>query len=435
MATMIAMPKLGLTMNSGILQEWRKCVGELVKKGEILYVVATDKLTVDIESPADGVLLAAIIKEGEEVPVGTNLGAIGEIGEEIDIPAAETPQLKGPEIQPPTQNAARETAPGTRQAVGIAASPKAKKIAREAGIDIASIQGSGPKGWVVANDVLAVAAQEQKSVRVSPAAAKLAADKGVDLRAIGKAPGERIMKSDVFAAASPVSGSLTRRIPITQMRRIIGERMLQSVNTIPSVSYTVYADMTSLNALRSVCNERLEKKNIKVSINDIMMKLCAKLLMENPMFNASVEPEAFVLHGTVNIGLAVALREGLLVPNIKDVQTKNLTQIAEERALLVEKARGGKLSPDEMTGGTFTISNLGNMGVEIFSPIINPPEAAILGIGTTTERPVVKDGHIQALPMAALTLCADHRLVDGAEGAAFLARLKDIVECPGMFLL
>lgn len=247
------------------------------------------------------------------------------------------------------------------------------------------------------------------------------------------------MKSDVAAvvgAATAPTGR-ERRIPMTQMRRVIGERMLASATTIPSVCYFADVDMTALNGLRSRINARMAEKAgaVKVSVNDMLMKICAKLLLECPLLNGSVEADAFVMHDYVNIGFAVALPGGLMVPNVKNVHLKGLADIAAERAELVAKTRGGGLSPDSLAGGTFTISNLGMMGVDCFTPIINPPEVAILGVGTTVEKPVVRNGEIVARPVAALSLTADHRLADGADAAQFLSRLKELVEDPGLFLL
>ena len=419
MAMTITMPKLGLTMNSGSVRQWKKKVGDAVKKGELLYVVATDKLTVDMESPADGVLLAITVKEGEEVPVGAPIGLIGAQGEQASPDApADTPAPTG---------------------AGSPSSPKAKKLAREKGIDLATLstfEGTGPRGWVVARDVL--------RGKASPVAAKMASEAGIALESFDT--DKRVMKADVQAKIALLGESISpeshSRVPATQVRRIIGERMLQSVTTIPSVCYFADVDMTALNTLRAAYNERLQKKNlkIKISVNDILMKLCAKLLLENPMVNASVETvngeiKAFILHNDVNVGFAVALTGGLLVPNIKNVERKHLTRIAEERAELVEKARSGGLAPDQMTGGTFTISNLGMMDVGAFTPIINPPEAAILGVGTTTDKPVAVDGSVVIRPVAAFCLSADHRLVDGADAARFLSQLKELVENPALFLL
>ena len=292
----------------------------------------------------------------------------------------------------------------------------------------------------MARDVL----EADRGVKASPVAAKMAAEAGIPLESFDG--DKRVMKADVQARISPEgwgersASKDSRRVPATQMRRVIGERMLQSVTTIPSVCYFADVDMTALNKLRAAYNERLKNSQIKISVNDILMKLCAKLLLENPMVNASVETvggeiKAFILHDEVNVGFAVALTGGLLVPNIKNIEKKSLTRIADERFDLVEKARTGGLTPDQMTGGTFTISNLGMMGVWAFPPIINPPEAAILGVGTTTDKPMVVDGSVVVRPVAAFCLSADHRLVDGADGARFLSQLKELVENPDLFLL
>ena len=440
MAVTITMPKLGLTMNSGSVTEWKKQIGESVTKGEILYVVATDKLTVDVESPADGVLLAITIKPGEEVPVGEAIGAIGDPGEKVEgaAPAAPAASAAPAPAAAPAAPAA-SPAPVANRAGRAPSSPKAKKIAREKGIDLSSVTGTGPMGWIVAKDVLGDPASG--SPKASPVAAKMAAEAGLDLASV-PAAGSRIMKADVTAAvgqaAAPAAAAGgTRRIPMTQMRRVIGERMLASTTSIPSVHYFVDVDMTALNAMRVSCNARLAKKEgaVKVSVNDILMKFCAKLLLDCPLLNGSVEADAFVMHDYVNVGFAVALPGGLLVPNIKDVQVKGLETIARERAELVAKARGGGLAPDSMSGGTFTISNIGMMGVDSFTPIINPPEVAILGVGMTKDTPVVKNGEIVIRPVATLCLAADHRLVDGADAAEFIAKLRELIEDPDLFLL
>jgi len=437
MAKTITMPKLGLTMNSGSVRQWKKKVGDAVKKGELLYVVATDKLTVDVECPEDGVLLAITIQEGQDVPVGTPIGIIGASGENVTAPAA--PKVSAP-IDASTFTGSSPSASAPHKAASPkAASPKAKKLARENGVNLAVLQGTGTNGWVVARDVLA-AAKSAGDVKASPVAAKMAAESGVDLASFDT--GKRVMKADVQARLAD-SRAADNRVPITLMRRVIGDRMLQSHISIPAVNYFTDVDMTALNSLRAAYNEKLKDKGIKVSVNDILMKFCAKLLLENPMVNASVEindgvdkkPSAFILHDFVNVGFAVALPGGLLVPNVKNVQIKGVAQIAEERAELVEKARKGGLTPDQMTGGTFTISNLGMIGVGAFTPLINPPEAAILGVGTTADKPVVVDGAVVVRPIATLCLTADHRLVDGADGAAFLSRLKELVERPDLFLL
>ena len=439
MATAITMPKLGLTMTSGSVKEWKKKVGDAVKKGEILFVVATDKLTVDAESPADGVLLAITVKDGADVPVGGTIGYLGAAGEAV--PAEAAAPAAGPAAPAPAAPAAAAPkaapAPAAQAPSGpVAASPKAKKIAREKGIELSALQGTGPRGWVVARDVLE--AEGRGAGKTSPVAARMAREAGLDLASLGASG--RLMKADVAASiASMGAGANDPFVPATQMRRIIGERMLESVNTIPAVRYFADVDMGAMEALRKRLNERL-KGGVRISVNDILMKLCAKLLVETPMLNASVQTEegriaGFVLHGSVNVGLAVALPGGLIVPNIKDVQNKGLKEIAEARADLVERARCGALTPDDTMGGTFTLSNLGTVGIDSFTPIVNPPEAAILGVGSTRDKPVAVDGEVVVRPIATLCLSADHRLIDGADAAAVLAKLKELIENPELFLL
>lgn len=441
MAVTITMPKLGLTMNSGSVAEWKKKIGDPVKKDEVLYVVATDKLTVDVESPADGILLAITIKDGEEVPVGAPIGIIGEAGENVgDVSApAPTAETAATNSAPATPAPVAQTEPAAAAKGGhIPSSPKAKKIAREKGIDLSTVLPTGPMGWIVAKDV--ANAQASSTPKATPVAARMAAAAGIDLASV-EASGSRIMKADVAAGMAPnavaVPAGGERRVPVTQMRRVIGDRMLASTTSIPSVHYFVDVDMTAMNSMRARYNARLAKKEgaIKISINDILMQFCAKLLMDCPLLNGSVEADSFVMHDYVNIGFAVALPGGLMVPNIKSVQSKGLEAIARERTDLVAKTRGNGLSPDSMTGGTFTISNLGMMGVDAFTPIINPPEVAILGVGTTREMPVVENGEIVARPVATLCLAADHRLVDGADAAEFIARLRELIEDPDLFLL
>lgn len=480
MAATITMPKLGLTMNSGSVQEWKKNIGDTVAKGEILFTVATDKLTVDVESTDSGTLLAYLVEIGQDVEVGGGVALIGEAGEQVSAAAssavspAASQTASAQEAAPDTAKASAESAgsqssapagaaaaatPSTQAAPccsgsgakagregRVASSPKAKKLAREKGIDINSLQGSGPDGWVVAKDVLA-AAESGNAPKVSPLAAKMAAGAGLDLSSVSASgPGGKIMKDDLIAAAKKIlaeagistgaAAGSEQRLPKTQMRKVIGERMLASTSGIPSVNYFTEVDMTALNEFRASCNARVAKSGgVKISVNDIIMKFCAKLLMEHPLLNGSVEQDAFVLRDYANIGFAVALPGGLLVPNIKNAQSKSLGQLAAERVELVERARSGALSPDEMAHGTFTISNLGSMGIDTFTPIINAPEVAILGVGSTREKPAVVDGAVVPRPIAVLSLTADHRLVDGADAAPFLARLKELIENPNIFLL
>ncbi len=434
MAQPIAMPKLGLTMTAGSVAEWKKHEGEFVRKGDILMVVATDKLTYEVEAPADGTLLKILVQAGASVPVGEVLAYIGLKGEEIP---GGTSGVERPAQVFMTAAPAPHAAPaGEAVRTRLLASPLARKTARSLGVDLSLVGGSGPGGRIVRKDVVAFSESRGAArQRISPTAAKMATELGVDVSAV-QAEG-RIMKADILRTQTPApeTGAGDRRIPMTPMRRVIAERMSLSASTIPAVSYDIEADFGNLADLRKVLNEQLEQKGVKLSINHLLMKICARALMEFPMANASKEGNEFVLHGDANIGTAVSVPGGLIVPNVKAVQRKSLGEIATETEALIERARKGTLDLSEIQGGTFTITNLGMFGIRSFSPIINPPEACILAVSAANERAVVRNGQIVVRPVANLTLAADHRILDGAEAAKFLAAIKNYVENPLLLLL
>lgn len=435
MASPVTMPKLGLTMNTGVVSQWKKKEGEFVRKGEILMVVATDKLTFDVESPSEGVLLKVLVPEGKDVPIGEILAYIGAAGEIVSAAVPETPvPASVKDVTPPLSAPAVLSELQSAPTGEIRATPLARKTAREAGIDLARVAGSGPSGRIVRKDVdaAAVSVLGGPAVKASPVAAKMAAELGVDMASIRK--DGRVMKEDVLrAAAAPEAEDV--RIPLTPMRKVIAERMSLINATVPLVTYTLEADFSALVALRSKIKDEGTKKGVKISYNHILMKICAAALKEIPFANASFDGDAIVLHGNVNIGLAVSVEGGLLVPNVKAVQSKSLLRIAEETEQLVEQARSGSLALDAMQGGTFTITNLGMFGTQSFTPIVNPPEACILGVNAIVDKPVVVNSEIVVRPMSALCLAADHRILDGAEAARFLARIKELVENPWLLLL
>ena len=488
----VTMPKLGLTMTEGTVSQWKASPGDRVKKDELILVVATDKLTYEVVSPIDGAVLEILVNEGETVPVGTVLAVLGVEGEKAAAverqeekqgpePIPKEPAERPPVLTPPSggaeakvdlpeAGAGRKAAPASplakkwarsfeldpasiegsgpggrvvkedvmRASAAYRATPLARKIAREAGIPVQEIPGTGPMGRTTAGDVKAyLESPPREKVRVSPAAARLAKDLQVPLEMI-KVPG-RIMKEDVLRAVGAAEGSEAgeRRVPLTQMRKVIADRMSFSASTIPSVFFNIEADFTEFIAFRKALNEELERNGVKVSFNDILMKICARALVEMPMANASYDPERneYTLHEDINIGIAVAVEGGLLVPNVKKVQEKTLTEIAGESLELVNKARRGELLLEEMQGGTFTITNLGMFGIHDFIPIINPPEACILAVNAVTERPVYRDGQVIVRPMSMIGLSADHRILDGADAARFLARVRELVEKPWMTLI
>ncbi|HPE67300.1 MAG TPA: 2-oxo acid dehydrogenase subunit E2, partial [Synergistales bacterium] len=290
MASPVTMPKLGLTMNTGVVSQWKKKEGEPVRKGEILMVVATDKLTFDVESPSEGVLLKVLVPEGKDVPIGEILAYIGAAGETV---AGAAPEMPAAAPAAEEKKAAAPSEVRSAPAGGIRATPLARKTAREAGIDLSLVAGSGPSGRIVRKDVDAAAASGGGAVKASPVAAKMAAELGVDMASMRK--DGRVMKEDVLRAAA-VPEAEDVRIPLTPMRKVIAERMSLSNSTVPSVTYTLEADFSALVAFRNKVKDEAAKKGVKISYNHILMKICAAALKENPLANASFEGDAIVMH-------------------------------------------------------------------------------------------------------------------------------------------
>ncbi len=427
MAINFTMPQLGLTMTEGTVTKWFKKVGERVAAGEILAEISTDKITNQIEAPTDGTVLAVLVPEGGVAPVKAVLAILGEPGEKIDIATSEVAAASAPAAE-----AAPAAAPAARTAAApagdgrIIASPLAKKIAREKNVDLALVTGTGPNGRIVEQDVLDFIARQAAAPKASPLAAKIAAERGVDLSAIAK--DGRIMAADVLAALPAQASAAT---PLTGMRKIIAERMSLSWQTAPHVHLTVEVDMTAAGRLKDAL---AAATGAKTSYTEIIVKCAAKALGEYPLVNASLQDGAIVQHGSVDIGIAVALESGLIVPVVKNAAAKTISQIRDEIADLGARARQGKLGPDEYGCSTFTVTNLGMFGTDHFTPIINPPEAAILGVCRVVKRPMVVDDAIVVRPMANLILGFDHRLVDGAVAAQFMARLRALLEEPLLLL-
>ena len=440
MAKVIVMPKLGLTMTEGTLSKWLKHEGEAVKEGEPLFEVETDKLTNTIEAAASGTLLKIALPEGGVAPCMEPVAVIGEPGEDFAsllggaAPAEEKPAAPA---AAPAASAAPARKPGER----VLASPAAKKLAKELGIDLALVPGTGPKGRVTEDDVrnykpaAAPAAEPaEPKVKASPLAAKVAADIGLELKDL-PAKG-RVMAADILAAvrkggsAPAEEAPREEAVPMSGMRKAIARNMQNSHMTSPTVTFNLGIDMTELKRLR----EQLKSADIKVSYTDILVKVVAKALTEFPLLNCSVEDNKIIYKHYVNMGVAVALDNGLVVPNVRDADKKSLTEISAEVKDLAKKAREGGLPMDALTGGTFTITNLGMYGIESFSPIINQPEVAILGVNTMQDKVVVVDGEICVRPIMNLSLTADHRVVDGSVAAQFLQRVKALMENPGLLL-
>ena len=447
MATEVLMPKLGLTMTEGTIDEWKKNVGDTVKKGEILFSVETDKLTNDVEAEADGVLLKILVPAGETVACKTLIGWLGAEGEAVPDGAGTAPAAAAEAPAAPAAAVSAAAAPAAAGAVHasgeyVPATPYAKKLAKEKGFDLTAIPATGYKGVVVARDVLgftpAAAAPAAPAVKASPLAEKVAADLGIDLKDVKAAHG-RVLAEDLLryiaetrekAPDSEATAEREEVKPMSGMRKAIAKNMQNSHMTSPTVTFNLGIDMTEMKRYR----EQLKAKEIKVSYTDLLVKFVSKALTEFPLLNCSVEDNKIIYKHYINMGVAVALDNGLVVPNITDADKKSLTEISAEVKELAKQAREGKLPPEKLRGGTFTITNLGMYGIESFSPIINQPEVAILGVNTMEDKVVVRNGEMCIRPIMNLSLTADHRVVDGSVAAQFLQRVKSLMENPALIL-
>jgi pyruvate dehydrogenase E2 component (dihydrolipoamide acetyltransferase) len=410
----IIMPKMGDAMEEGTLVRWLKHEGDTVQEGEPIAEIATDKATVEIEAPSSGVLRGIRVAENAVVPVNTPLAYILQEGESLpadgDGKASAPPDAAAaPQPAPTAVAAAPKPAPTpTDGEERILASPLARKIAAEHGIDLRQVQGTGPKGRIVERDVLAhLEARRATAVPVAAAPAPT------------PAPAPAV-------AAAPTEA---RAETLTRLRQITAQRTTEAHQTIPHFYLTMEIDMEEALALRQRLNQLDE--SLRISVNDLIVKACAVALEQHPIVNATYQNGQLVHPNGVHIGIAVAVEQGLLVAVLRHCEGKSLRRIAQESQTLIQKAREGKLMPDEMTGNTFTVSNLGMFGIEQFTAIINPPASAILAVGATKRVPVVQeDGSIVARQRMKVTLSCDHRVLDGAVGAQFLQTLKRVLENP-----
>lgn len=438
MAKFLVMPKLGLTMTEGNIANWRKAEGDSVEMGEIIFDVETDKITKEFESPGEGIIRKILVEEGT-VGVLKPIAIIGKADEDITAllaeaeKAADSPAVP---VEKPVAEAPQATPGSPQPAAGgrVKASARTKKIAADLNIDIAQVPGTGPQGAITEKDVAAFAEKAKTAApKMSPTAGVIAAGLGIDPNQIDK--DGRIMKADVLAFkqnadflkfADPQDFAK----PMSAMRKIIASRMSASQETAATVNYNQRVDTTAMKLLR----EEL-KSTAKITYTDILVKILSRALLEFPLLNSSIVGTDIVTRNYVNIGVAVALPDGLIVPVVKFANKKDLGAISAEIKALAEKARNNELESDEISGGTFTITNIGMFGMESFTPIINQPEVAILGINTIMDTPMVVDGQVVIKPMMNLSLTADHRVVDGSVAAQFVARLKELIEKPGLLLL
>ena len=433
MAVEFTMPQLGLTMTEGTILTWLKTVGDNVALGDLLVEVETEKVNYQVESTLAGELLQILVQDGEVAQVMAPLAVIGQPGEKLEQTKKSAEQIVAPstvstlEVVKPAPEKVSTT--GAR----VLASPIAKKIAREQSISLEELVGTGPGGRIVERDVLQLL--EQQKVKTSPLAKKIAEEFNVDLTTLNK--DSRIMKDDVLASITQLPSEAESRMlvesvmPITGMRKVIAERTSMSWQTAPHVNMTAEVDMLAASDLKEVLTQA---SGVKISYTDIIVKIVTQALTEFPMVNSSLIEGKIISHGTVNIGVAVALENGLIVPVIKNTEHKSISGLHDEIVELANKARNGSLDTEEISGGTFTVSNLGMFGVDHFTPIINQPESAILGVCRIVDRPQVHNGTVVVRPMMNLCLSFDHRLIDGSVGAQFLARARQLLEQPLLLL-
>ncbi len=431
----VLMPRLSDTMEEGELSKWLKNEGDQIAKGDVLAEIETDKATMDLEAFESGVLEKHLVEAGTVVPIGTPVAVIGDGSGKSKPKAKETPAepdatKPSPEEQPPEEQpeagavppveeqpeAASRNQASTKLEVKVETessdipaklrmSPLARKIAKDHGLDASTLSGSGPQGRVVRADV-------EAAIASGPAAAS---------------PG---------AASTPATAGTgtDEEVPVNRIRKVAAKRLTES-QAVPHFFLTSIVDVEKLLAFRAEVNESLESQGIKVSVNDLFVRASAVTLRQHPEANSSWGGDSLIRRAKVNIGIAVATEAGLLVPVVRDADSKGLGAIAQETVALAGKARDGKLSPDEMSGGTFSISNLGMFGIDQFTAVINPPEAAILAVGAASPVPALRDGVLVDVPKLKITLTVDHRVMDGAVAAGFLRDLVGVLEHPLRMIL
>lgn len=428
MAEFIVMPKMGFDMREGVFNQWLKAVGDAITRGEVVAEIESDKATLDLESQTAGVLLATLVNPGDVVAVGANVAIVGEKGEDISgmegggeskpAPAEAPKKEEAPSAQPETTKVAPTSDKAEANAefpAGIKATPVARRLAKEEGVDLLAVPFEGER--IRKADVAAFVAGGGKASQ-SPV--------------VSPTP---VVVSTPTAAPAPAPTQITLRegdeaLPATKLRQAIARRMTESKTTVPHFQVTMEIDMEPAMALRQQVNEMLAADGIKVSVNDLLVKAAGLALTYYPNLNASFGGDTIVRRKAINVGSAVATPNGLLTVVQKNTDKSTLSQIAKDNKEMVERARSGKIHPDDVSDGTFTLSNLGVYGVDAFTAIINPPEAAILAIGGIIEKPVVKNGQIVIGHTMKVTISADHRVTDGAEAAEFMVKFKSILENP-----
>lgn len=448
MAVELKMLQMDQTMTKGKIGKWLVKEGDTVTEGQPLLEIETDKVVHEQESPTDGIIAQILAEEGTNVPVNAILAVIGAPGEEVARIEADTapeqPVQAKPEQPKPTPSPTGDVPK---------ASPAARQLAEKLAIDLTEVKPSGPGGRILESDVQRyidlrepAPSAETTRLKASPLARRLAKEHGVDLTSIaGSGPDGRIVRDDVLQVASTIPEVPTVETPAIQqpveviamdgIRGIIAERMTLSLQTNASVTLHTEVDATAFVELRGMLNEKLQAREVSLTYTDLLVKVVANALSEHPRLNATLTDEGIHLLREINIGVAVALEDGLVVPVIQNADKERLSEISGQVKDFAERARSNQLTPGELQGGTFTITNLGNFGIDAFTPIINPPESAILGVGRILKKPVVHNDEIVIRSMLALSLTFDHRVVDGAPAAQFLQTVSNYIQDPYLLLV
>ena len=442
MSVNVTMPKLGMTMKVGKVSKWYKNEGDSVEKGEDLFEVETEKINIKVESPGSGNLFQVVVPAGTTVPIGTILAVITEDGEQAEriegIQASEVVEMESDPAKP--QSAEAETGP--KQEKRILATPSARRVAKELGVDLAFVPGTGPDEKIKEADVRKFHEEGPPAPKITPLAAEIAKQEGLDISKItGTGENGKITRGDVQralaapAVAQEEVSSDVKVIPFEGMRKIIADNMHASLQNAAQLTAFTEVDVTEMVQFRDLMREEYKRDDsVKISYNDIIVMATARALMRHRIMNSTLVGEEIMLHDTVHLGIAVALSEGLIVPKLRNAEKKSLLQIAKEVRELAQRAREGALAIEDVTDGTFTISNVSMLGMDGFTPVLNPPETGILGVGRVIEKPAVFEGEITIRHMMTLSLTFDHRVADGAPAMAFLKDLARYLAQPMLIM-
>ncbi len=461
MAEYFNLPMLGQTMEEGTITKWLKTEGDYIRRGDIIAEVMTDKANLEVDATFEGYLRKILAVEGETVPVNAPIAIISKTPDE-DISSLLTASAKSEPQPEAAQSVAPEparTAPSAETAATAGAgerlfiSPRARRLAQEKGVPLTSLtgRGTGPQGRVLERDVESVW-QEMISAkpRVTPLAEKVAAEAGVDVAAVaGTGVGGRVTKEDVLRATTPsvtptppppvapsVQPAGAQAIKLAGLRKLVAENVVKGFFSAPPVTLVAEVDMTDCVSLREQLLPEVEKAyGTRLTYTDLIVKAVARALREHPMMNATLQGDQILVHTDINVGVAVAVEDGLLVPVLKNADRKPLGEISRELRELADRARAGKSIPEDLSGGTFTVTNLGAYDVEMFNPVLVPGQTGILGVGRIAEKPAIREGQVVARHLMNLCLTFDHRVLDGAPAARFLQRVKQLLESPLLLLV